>query len=688
MERGAKVPADCIPCPGGYHCPELGTVTPPTCGAGNFSGLHATPCPNGTYGEQRGLSSVDECLPCPAGKYCYRDGIQPPGIPHPTGDCPPGYNCPLGTGFPFSFPCRPGFFWDNSSIEGEDACRPCLPGYYCDSPAMSEPKTCPAGFYCVEGSSKPEPCPEGTYSNKKGLSGPSECSPCGRGFYCAAPGQTGPGGPCKAGFYCQGRALTPLPTDGVTGDVCPAGAYCPPGCPLPIPCPPGTYSNVSGLRSLQECLDCPPGLYCDGTNNQAPSGPCEPGYFCTGGAKSALQQVVMEGHYSLTGAFKPEPCPLGSFQPEQVSQTLMESQTRALVARAHLDTSAQLAQVSHSRALWALTQTDLREKGGPCPVSHFCPEGTSFPLPCLAGTYNNLTRQAACFPCAAGYYCPENTTSYSMNPCPAGFYCPKGTRFATEFPCPRGYYNPDAMTQSLDSCLPCPPGHFCGKENLTAASGECDAGLSVPSGECSAGFYCKGGAALPKPTDGVTGNICPVGTYCSHYCPRNTQFATQYPCPPGTYSEALNIWDASKCQLCPPGRTICVLWVTIAPLAAQSPYRVPLENIRTRLVKASVKHAQQERLSSPSGPCLPGYYCTSKARIPNPVDDETGSLCPAGRYCPPGSSKPELCPAGTFLPQSGMVYRNACLPCPGGKFCQGEGLASVSGGIFQPWSAW
>jgi len=66
------------------------------------------------------------------------------------------------------------------------------------------------------------------------------------------------------------------------------------------------------------------------------------------------------------------------------------------------------------------------DKGGPCPVSHFCPEGTGFPLPCLAGTYNNLTRQAACFPCAAGYYCPENTTSYSMNPCPAGFYCPKG----------------------------------------------------------------------------------------------------------------------------------------------------------------------------------------------------------------------------------------------------------------------
>ena len=37
MEHGAKVAANCIPCPGGYYCPELGTVTPRTCGAGNFS---------------------------------------------------------------------------------------------------------------------------------------------------------------------------------------------------------------------------------------------------------------------------------------------------------------------------------------------------------------------------------------------------------------------------------------------------------------------------------------------------------------------------------------------------------------------------------------------------------------------------------------------------------------------------
>ncbi|KAM7082943.1 uncharacterized protein J5F26_014046 [Ciconia maguari] len=607
MEQGAKVAADCIPCPGGYYCPELGTVTPRTCGAGNFSDqgsascllclvghycasehtswevmllamicpagllcpegqavvpdasanacprgyycprgdtdLHAKPCPNGTYGEQRGLSSADECLPCPTGKYCYRDGIEPPGIPHPkkttkpcltvyfafqTGDCPPGYKCPPGTGFPFSFPCMPGFLWDNSSVESEDTCKPCPPAYYCDSPAMSEPKTCPA-----------------------------------------------------------------LPTDGVTGDVCPAGSYCPPGSPLPIPCPPGTYSNVSGLRSIRECLDCPPGLYCDGTNNQAPSGPCKPGYFCTGGARSALQQVVMEGHYSLTGAFKPEPCPLGSFQPEcsvengdyplqvvpagqdssaqqeQVSQTLAEPQTRALAAHAHLDTSAQLAQVSPSNAPWALTQT--------------------------------------------------------------------GTRFATEFPCPRGYYNPDPMTQSLDSCLPCPPGHYCGQENLTAASGKCDAGLSVPSGECTAGFYCNGGAALPKPTDGVTGNICPVGTYCT------AASAVPKLCPAGTFSSLLGRRMLSECQPCPSGF-----------------------------------YCEVPGLSAPTGECWEGYYCDSQQ---GPVTDFTLYPCPRGFYCPPGTNRSTQysCPAGTFGPRQKLKTIEECQRCPPGKYCEFSGLAAPTG---------
>ncbi|XP_031989756.1 SCO-spondin-like isoform X5 [Corvus moneduloides] len=1093
----AEAAADCTPCPGGHHCPELGTVTPRACGAGNFSepgsasclpcrvghycasestslevmllamvcpagllcpggqadvpdatanacpqghfcpqGDAAQPCPNGTYGEQRGLSSAAGCSPCPAGKFCYTDGMEPPGIPHPTGDCPAGYLCPPGTGFPFSFPCMPGSFWDNSSTEGEGVCKPSPAGHFCDSPALTEPKPCPAGFYCAEGSSKPEPCPEGTFSDRQGLSGPSGCSPCARGSYCAAPGQTGPSGPCEAGFYCQSRALTPWPTDGVTGAVCPAGSYCPPGSAFPIPCPPGTFSNISGLRSLQECLDCPPGLYCAGTNNQAPSGPCEPGYFCTGGAKSALQHVVVKGHYSLAGAFKQEPCPLGTFQPGRAQSlcrdcpegtfcsepglaapqdcpkghfclagsslplpcpvgtytdveragsckpcpagmfcsraglpepeghcqpghycsqgsstsspvglpfgdlcprghycpagtghpkempcpagtwngqrgaqdvtwclpcapgffcnmsgqdapvglcaqgyyctgrtttaTPEDGVTGDLCPRGHFCPAGSAApspcpsgeyssatgqdrcfpcpagfhcskglrrrcppgfycpqktgigfypcppgtynpSYGLSRAErcqrcpagmfcgeWGLsspsgpcwpgffctagasvpnpsgatntssggpcppghfcpagtsipqrcpvgTYSDrlhnwqdssctecppghfcgspglkapsgpcspgyfcqpgasspsppgVWEKGGPCPVSHFCPEGSSSPLPCHAGTYNNLSRQAACFPCAAGYFCPENTTSYSSNPCPAGFYCPKGTKFATEFPCPRGYYNPDPMTQSLDSCLPCPPGHYCGKEGLTAPSGRCDpgwfcisaawtsqpfdldnytnanclcpatatggkctagfycpqgspeplpcplglfcnaSGLPVPSGECAAGFYCAGEAAGPKPTDGVTGNICPVGSYCT------AASAAPQPCPAGTFSSLPGRRALSECQPCPSGF-----------------------------------YCEEPGLSAPTGECWEGFYCDSQQ---GPVTDVTLYPCPQGFYCPAGTSRSSQhsCPAGTFGPRQKLKSVQECQRCPAGKYCELPGLAAPTG---------
>ncbi|XP_010220891.1 PREDICTED: uncharacterized protein LOC104575254 [Tinamus guttatus] len=324
-----------------------------------------------------------------------------------------------------------------------------------------------------------------------------------------------------------------------------------------------------------------------------------------------------------TGDYPLQVAPAGqdsSAQQEQVSQILMEPQTRVLVARAHLDTFAQLAQVCHSHALQALTHTGAWEKGGPCPVSHFCPEGTSFPLPCLAGTYNDLTRQAACFPCAAGYYCPENATSYTMNPCPAGFYCPKGTKFATEFPCPRGYYNPDPMTQSLDSCLPCPPGHYCGKENLTAVSGKCDAGwFCVSAAWTSQPFdldnYTNANCLCPAT---ATGGKCLAGFYCPRGSPE------PLPCPPGLYCNASG-------------------------------------------------------LSVPSGQCTAGFYCSGGAALPQPTDGATGNICPVGTYCPAGSAVPEPCPAGTFSSVPGQRMLSKCQPCPSGFFCKTPGLSAPTG---------
>lgn len=49
----------------------------------------------------------------------------------------------------------------------------------------------------------------------------------------------------------------------VTGYECLAGYYCPEGSAQGTKCPAGTYSNGLGLENVTECVDCPPGSYCD-----------------------------------------------------------------------------------------------------------------------------------------------------------------------------------------------------------------------------------------------------------------------------------------------------------------------------------------------------------------------------------------------------------------------------------------
>lgn len=39
---------------------------------------------------------------------------------------------------------------------------------------------------------------------------------------------------------------------------------------------------------------------------------------------------------------------------------------------------------------------------------------------------------------------------------------------------------------------------------------------------------------------------------------------------------------------------------------------------------------------SPTGPCLPGYWCKEGSSSPSPLDGPSGLLCPPGQYCPPG----------------------------------------------------
>lgn len=55
------------------------------------------------------------------------------------------------------------------------------------------------------------------------------CTTCTQGWYCDAPGLLQPRSPCDPGYLCYGGAKESAPVDGVTGEVCIAGGYCPLG---------------------------------------------------------------------------------------------------------------------------------------------------------------------------------------------------------------------------------------------------------------------------------------------------------------------------------------------------------------------------------------------------------------------------------------------------------------------------
>ena len=176
--------------------------------------------------------------------------------------------------------------------------RPCSAGYYCRISAnMTTPdigilaNECPAGSYCGEGTDEPEECPAGTFNPAIGRMSISECLNCTGGYFCNEtgmhlilpkslsikytffPGLIAVVGQCEPGHYCPEGSSSP------TELLCPMGYYCGLGTEYPAQCPNGTYSNQTGIDEESDCMQCTPGMYCDGFALVEPTGPCDPGIY-------------------------------------------------------------------------------------------------------------------------------------------------------------------------------------------------------------------------------------------------------------------------------------------------------------------------------------------------------------------------------------------------------------------------
>ena len=240
---------------------------------------------------------------------------------------------------------------------------------------------------------------------------------------------------------------------------------------------------------------------------------------------------------------------------------------------------------------------------------------------CPAGTFgdrDDLRTYDCSGVCAAGYYCPEGSTSPVANRCGGvGVFCPKGS----------------GAPRTVGA------GYYSVREESAGARG--DGGGDEDANEHGDGSL-KGEGAAGDRTPGVTGDgasvlVSPAKAKLYHSGGRGV----------GTANAAA------------PGGG--------AGMSAAEAARVALwEETRTG-----------QRLCEPGTFCEGGevYYCPagvygSDTGLASPLC--TGR-CFAGTYCPPGSAEPLTCPPGYYCPEGEKRW-----PCPAGTFGAFEGLASPS----------
>ena len=137
-----------------------------------------------------------------------------------------------------------------------------------------------------------------------------------------------------------------------------------------IPCPVGTYNNVTNGQNIDACKPCTAGFYCQ-EQTITPYLVCKPGFYCptniTDGASSRLI-----GSYGS----EQKPCPPATYT--EVSQTEKESDCKK------------------------------------CPVGFYCPEGTDNPIVCPRGYYCQ-PESSAPTPCPIGTYGNRSELHYREN---------------------------------------------------------------------------------------------------------------------------------------------------------------------------------------------------------------------------------------------------------------------------------
>eukprot|EP00964_Phaeocystis_antarctica_P014195 scaffold7814_cov70-Phaeocystis_antarctica.AAC.3 len=338
-----------------------------------------------------------------------------------------------------------------------------------------------------------------------------------------------------------------------------------------------------------------------------------------------------------------------------------------------------------------------------CTQGHFCPPGTSAPLPCEEGSYStrtNLSSAAQCDGAEPGFY--AITGSPAPRPCSPGAVA-ADARMGLCAPCAEGTFQ-DREQQT--ECKPCKQGSFCPEgasaplscaegsysisTNLTSGS-ECtetDAGHFAPTGS-KLQIKCSPGTVAPNASM-ASCDKCEAGTYQTKkgeqtcvacepgsYCPEGASAAL--PCKEGSYSTTTNLTSDSECtptgvgHFAPTGSTLQTKCSpgTVAPNASMA-----------TCDKCEAGKYQADEGGQACIACQPGSYCPEgasaalsceKGSYSNATNLTSDSECTEtgmGHFAPTGSTLQTKCSPGTVAPNANMAK---CDKCEAGTYQAKEG---------------
>ena len=232
-------------------------------------------------------------------------------------------------------------------------------------------------------------------------------------------------GTCAAGSYCILNATRAAPTDGVTGAVCPLGAFCLAGVAAPSFCQPGTFAVGTGNSAASACQSGTAGFF----------------YNSSGLTTARFVRTTPSLCLRILFILNIVTCPCSG----------------SCWANYYCPNSTVLPSLV-------------------CPSGARCPTASAAPTLCAPGSYQDQTTQSTCKTCPASFYCPSTGTVAPLA-CPPGNYCPAATYSGTQFPCLPGSYSNSSALSTSGACSSCDSGYWC-SGGLTAPNALCAAGSS------------------------------------------------------------------------------------------------------------------------------------------------------------------------------------------------------------------